>query len=511
MDRPNDSAAAETRPSMSPDVRISVTNFGPIAEGTIDLRPLTVFVGPSNTGKTYLAVLIYALYRVLGGLPRVPVMHRHRYAFGQAPRPDQLTDEAVQQEELRDVLEKMSNSEQAFRFCDLPESMRGVAQVELNDPDRLAAGLEAELRRCFDLESISDLVRFSGRSDGLQVSLAVSEESQALWRFCMGVSQTGITANGQITEGMVLLPEGWSHQKEWRPSFLPSHWSLPEALWFKANVASDQGETHYLPAARGGIMQSHRVIANSLVIRSTMAGVERVEIPTFSGVMADFMGRLILYRGERKRQNPLREIADAFEREVLAGRIEIRRFSASGYPEFVYQPQETEEDIRLSRASSMVSELAPVVLFLRGAIGRGDTFIIEEPEAHLHPAAQTQMAVALARLVRAGVRVVVTTHSDWLLQEIGNLIREGELEEQTGEPVSDGYLPSSLRPSEVGIWLFRRDEGSASSVVKEIPFDRSEGIGPEEYEDVADELYNRSANLQNRLEEIAGDAERDDE
>ncbi len=36
-----------------PKVEIAVENFGPIAEANIDLRPLTVFVGPSNTGKTY--------------------------------------------------------------------------------------------------------------------------------------------------------------------------------------------------------------------------------------------------------------------------------------------------------------------------------------------------------------------------------------------------------------------------------------------------------------------------
>lgn len=60
MDQPKDLAATETRPSMPPDVRISVANFGPIADGTIDLRPLTVFVGPSNTGKTYFAILIYS-------------------------------------------------------------------------------------------------------------------------------------------------------------------------------------------------------------------------------------------------------------------------------------------------------------------------------------------------------------------------------------------------------------------------------------------------------------------
>ena len=75
----------------------------------------------------------------------------------------------------------------------------------------------------------------------------------------------------------------------------------------------------------------------------------------------------------------------------------------------------------------MGSELAPLLLFLRGVVRAGDTLIIEEPEAHLHPGAQTQIAFTLSRLIRAGVRVVVTTHSEWLLQEIGNLIREGEL------------------------------------------------------------------------------------
>ena len=127
--------------------------------------------------------------------------------------------------------------------------------------------------------------------------------------------------------------------------------------------------------------------------------------------------------------------------------------------------------------------------------------IIEEPEAHLHPAAQTQMAVTLGRLVRAGIRVLVTTHSDWLLKEIGNLMREGALVEQTGDRGRDSTLPSTLHPDEVGIWLFRQDGAGRGSTVQEIPFDRSEGVEPSEYDDVADELYNRAADLQNRLEE----------
>ncbi len=106
------------------------------------------------------------------------------------------------------------------------------------------------------------------------------------------------------------------------------------------------------------------------------------------------------------------------------------------------------------------------------------------------------------------MRVVVTTHSDWLLKEFGNLIREGELRENSDEPMSAVSPSSSLRPSEVGVWLFRKDGTSSGSTVEEIPFDRSEGVEPEDYEDVAEALYNRSATLQNRFEELAGVAKR---
>ena len=47
--------------------QVDVENFGPIAKARVDVRPLTVFVGPSNTGKSYLAVLLYALHQCLGG------------------------------------------------------------------------------------------------------------------------------------------------------------------------------------------------------------------------------------------------------------------------------------------------------------------------------------------------------------------------------------------------------------------------------------------------------------
>ena len=535
MDDPGDRTTPDTPPA-GPDVRIEAANFGPIERAAVDLRPLTVFVGPSNTGKTYFAVLIYALYRILGGFHRFPgLFHRgHQHALFPDRRP--AADGMLRPGELRDLLDKLEADAASFSLSDVPARARDAVRTFLLDPETLRAGLEWELMRCFDVESASELVRLPGRRTEMGISLAVREEGRDLWGLRAGVSESGFVADGRLEEDVAFFPEGGfdstfarrirSLSRRRTPAELVAQYNASrrrsadagnrgypieaffEELFLAAfrSGGAQGGDAYYLPAARSGIMQSHRVIASSLVARSTRAGLERFpELPTFSGVMADFMQRLILYEEDGSDDRSMNELAAKLEQEALAGRIGIKRPTPGGYPEFVYRPRGTEQEVRLTRASSMVSELAPVILFLRGAIDRGDTLVIEEPEAHLHPAAQTRVAVALARLVRAGVRVVVTTHSDWLLKEIGNLMRAGELN-AAGRPPADDGLPSALRRGDVGVWLFNQEGPASGSTVEEIPFDSIEGVEPPDYEEVDEALYNRSADLQNQLEDAAAGA-----
>ena len=397
-----------------PNVKITVKNFGPIAEANIDLRPLTVFVGPSNTGKTYFATLAYALHSIF-------------VEFSYTPEP--------------------------------------IEKDVLHNPSSYHNAVELVFKRCFDVASVSDLERFGGSdSDSLEVSLNMSDIDRGDWHFRLR------SGDGKVTLNEKRVGASTRSVKPWRNS----------------------ERCYYLPAARSGLLQSYRIVASSLIDWTLRSDNGSPEIPTFSAVSVDFMRHLTFYEENGKPVPEIQGIAEALESGVLAGKIIVTSLQG-GYPKYTYCPEGSEQEVSLTRTAATVSELAPLVLYLRGLVRPGDTLIIEEPEAHLHPGAQADMAVVLTRLVRAGVRVIVTTHSDWLLQEIGNLVLEGLLEDETDEPAS------WLLPEEVGVWHFQKDEP-----VKEIPFKSREGISPEDYEDVAEGLYNRSVNLQQRFEKKKG-------
>ena len=463
-----------------PNVKIAVRNFGPIAEATIDLQPLTVFVGPNNTGKTYFSTLIYALDGVFTGHSKFPGRFKRLGIHGFNDLLNQNWDA------IRSILKKLNTSDQSIKFSDLPPEIRASLESDLKDPESTVN----ELKRCFDLNSITELIRLkNGQRSEMNVSLEVSRENQRLWNFNIEGCGSNFAVRGSVNEDLMIYDKDSliSH----------SHKELDiDDLFFWAAIELDRHreKRFYLPAARSGIMQSHRVIASSLVERATRGGLAPLEIPTFSGVVADFMQQLILYEESQTPHKEITRLAGAIESDVLAGQI-LMKPTPSGYPEFLYRSQETKEEMRLTRAASMVSELAPIVLFLRGGIRAGDMLIIEEPEAHLHPGAQTEIALTLAGLVRAGVRVVVTTHSDWLLKEIANLIRIGDLKRKGVKQLKKMESIHWLLPEEVGTWWFQED-----GIVKHIPFDRTEGIEPKDYEDVAYKLYDRSVNLQDLLE-----------
>ncbi len=473
------------------DAYINVKNFGPIEKAEIDLRPLTVFVGESNTGKTYLAALIYALHQHFGSISQYPwavtllyyssyVHHRSRDRYTQSPQDEK------EQEEILEVLEKLNTPDRPFKYSDLPQRAHAQSEFRLKDREFFPN----ELKRCFDLEDVSKLIRFTGNRDNdMKVSLSVHERDQICWSFETQDSGSGPTITGHINPDMIIFDA--NRKAEFH--------EISDVQRLFQDLSTDRcrkTNSYYLPAARSGIMQIRGVIASALIKWATRIDSDPLEDSKFSGMIGDFLEQISQYKESEELSKEISRVAEQLETELLEGKIEVKRSAPEAFPEFLYRPNQSEETLRMSHSAAMVSELAPLVLYLQGIVRQGDLLIIEEPESHLHPGAQTIIAQTLARLVRAGVRVLITTHSNYLLQQIGNLIREGELQKQ-GESTSE--TEDYLKKEEVGAWWFHKNKP-----VEELPFDLVEGIEPEDHLDIAEDLYNRSAGLQNRIEQTKG-------
>ncbi len=80
--------------------------------------------------------------------------------------------------------------------------------------------------------------------------------------------------------------------------------------------------------------------------------------------------------------------------------------------------------------------------------------MIDEPELNIHPANQRQIARLLARLVNAGMSVVISTHSDYIVREFNSLIM---LHQKAGKSLQRKYRyrdDEVLDPKKVGAYLF---------------------------------------------------------
>ena len=506
---------------------LEVKNFGPVVEAKIDLRPLTIFVGPSNTGKSYLAILIYALHKFFSGDGRFgpPFFMFHGGESHKLSKENFNTLLKWTRETFADKVKPSNKGDIEL------DPIAGLIRSVFNKSDKgVGDGLTKEIGRCFGIGGeIKSLIR-KGNKSGTQIVFqrSISNDSQTFVR-----SELKFNAKRRTSTFSTAIPEEMPMRLESidrREYNFINHIAMElissagqeknKSREFNSGellnlLASSQlpnvfNPLHlpafYLPADRTGVMHAHNVVVSALIQSAPMGGLlPTASTPTLSGVLADFLEQLIElggqsyrpYRRRRRRRSSQGDLSGLIERQVLRGSVHTDE-SETGYPVFTYQPHGWETKLPLMRASSMVSELAPVVLYLRHIVLPGNILIVEEPESHLHPAMQVEFTRQLAAIVNSGVRVIVTTHSEWLLEELANLVRLSKLSKAARKKIDEDDV--ALSPDQVGAWLFEPQNRPKGSIVKEIHLDEESGLFPSDFSDVSVALHNKWADISSEIE-----------
>ena len=100
--------------------------------------------------------------------------------------------------------------------------------------------------------------------------------------------------------------------------------------------------------------------------------------------------------------------------------------------------------IPLTSAASSVKELSPFLFYLKNWSTSTFSFCIEEPEAHLHPSLQIDLADLLAACRNKGMMFQMTTHSDYFVQRINQLLQIGKLFKENPEKYKDFQTRNKL-------------------------------------------------------------------
>jgi predicted ATPase len=235
----------------------------------------------------------------------------------------------------------------------------------------------------------------------------------------------------------------------------------------------------YIPAGRAGLLEGYEAVSSALIALAPTAPLRGIFMPPLPGMASEFYSLLLRLKGKRGSFSEVAELfKDLIEGDIVFEELEVPKGKSKMVYRFKFKDKESSID--LIHAASMVKELSPIYLVLRELVDEGDLLIIEEPESHLHPAAQIRLMEIFARLVNEGLRILITTHSDIVLRELSHLVMEG---------LTGSKTEASLKPDDVVVYLLKPDEkgyvAREVNILEEMPT----------FDEVMEQLYEKEKDL----------------
>nr|VFJ78116.1 MAG: Predicted ATPase [Candidatus Kentron sp. FW] len=430
-------------------MKVQIDNFGPIHHFECDLdKDLHLILGGNNIGKSYAITLVYLLLKsFIEAGEKFDPAEDIGYAMGVG------TAAAMGNDPFEHVFEQTGGEGDATKRVAVFRTHALLKEGFLKPFQRHFEGTYGSIHAVGN--------RFSGEEpmlklffDKFEIDIGTEGDAFELKRLYVDTDMESFYKEigeglGEIGEGMVTVLAKFGvnigKREKFQVEFPLVAWMLYRAVL--SQVLTKIHAIHYLPASRSGFYAAlsafGQIIAELSKSRSLLDS--RIQLPGIAVSVSDYFLQLSQIDPNKKREqdDPIQCIADDIENHILQGKVEFDKETRKLF----YMPDGT-GGLRLDMdaASSMVSELSPIVSFLRHVVEKPPSLpkelqekgvspkpllFIEEPEAHLHPENQVRLMAAFSALAKAGVKVMLTSHSDFLFEKLNNLILEKEIDTAT--------------------------------------------------------------------------------
>lgn len=393
------------------DFRIHIEELGPITDADITLAPVMIFTGASNLGKSYTNFLTYYIFNLFSG--------------------DRLKD--FIRTKITEDTERLKEFNFSFTISELKawmeEDVRRFFVYLLNYPD-IPCRIQFNPTECTENEFA---VRYTQDVSGI-----VKEVPK-------GLDLAMVSINNEDHYIYVLQ----SKDKIQEICFLTSKYLCKKLLGREISHA------YLLPPGRASLLNE----SYSTQAQSSKIGMYDIFLKDFD---------LINNRRMKDMQKTIRQATDAKTvkiRKMINGEVNNKK-------EGLVLKINEQTELPLSAAASSIRELSPVILWMQTNDLSKDSMCIEEPEAHAHPEMQYSIADLLASCINEGALMQITTHSDYFLARLNQLIRLDKVKRNKPEAFEsfcekNGWDRNlTLDGSLIGAYYFHADDAGQTIKVE---------------------------------------------
>lgn len=378
-------------------------NLGAIEQTEMDLRPLTLIIGPNNSHKTYLAYSVYALWQSLRFSSDRKMSFRSEDQGGWSVS---LTDWAEY------VAEEMTKKE--FRPIKLEKFFQDSSGKTFSNAKFDFIPSAYEIKN--NLKNYINKNEYYGFIDGRLISsfFYVKEDRVYIKQHQNGSQLTPPEiSQGQLTSALNLRIHN---------GLFPRPLSLPaERSGFVLTYKLLSTRRYKL------LKELQRDISSSpQSAQETLALLEEQGYQAYPVPIEAFLDFLVDIETEgdpsrSPKNNPFDALANQIEAQIQ-GHHQVNFHALPAGGKTLKLRVREGLDIDLYNASSSIKQLTPLILYLRYRARPNSFLIIDEPELNLHPESQAKLLEAIAIMVNLGVRVLITTHSPYFMNHVNNLI-----------------------------------------------------------------------------------------
>lgn len=405
-------------------------------QSEIELKDLTIFMGDNSAGKSYLAMLIHSFVTMTKGYSDDDFLKAIVSKFKNTSLIKKLDDvlKLMISNESDNILFSMSDNQ----IIELKE----IIEFSINDY-LIKKYLTKTLFEEHNLKKIEIELNNLQKLIPKMISLKTLEKDNTKTIEAIIEEKHKIGSSFQIDTPIEIIYDFVSK-------------NLISGLIELSIKKTLPNNSAYLPASRTGYLQTYKALSSDAIMSNFSNKNE--ERHTLSIIIRFFITQL----NTATNFDESNQFAKFIENFILNGKVDIYKDSN----EIDFKLNDGTK-INLNYLSSTVSELIPLVVFLkRGIIRKGGLVVIEEPEAHLSFNNQKLLAKLIVLLVDNNIKTLITTHSDFLIYEINNLIMKHSIIKKSKKDYKEfAFLDNiSLDHKKVSLYNFILNDEKKSNI-----------------------------------------------